>query len=55
MGMVMNPYPGRADAILGQDAWVAVLPAHHDQANRTKARGIMLEELALQPFILATG
>lgn len=55
LGVVMNPHPGRTDAILGQDAWVAVLPAHHDQANRVKARGITLEELALQPFILATG
>ncbi|MCK7415833.1 LysR family transcriptional regulator [Enterobacter cloacae] len=55
LGVVMNPVPGRADAILGQDAWVAVLPASHRQARDARARGITLEELADQPFVLATG
>lgn len=55
LGVVMNPTPGRADAILGQDAWVGVLPASHHQARYAHARGITLEELADQPFVLATG
>lgn len=55
LGVVMNPTPGRADAILGQDAWVGVLPASHHQARYARARGITLEELADQPFVLATG
>lgn len=55
LGVVMNPAPGRADAILGQDAWVGVLPASHHQARYARARGITLEELADQPFVLATG
>jgi DNA-binding transcriptional LysR family regulator len=55
VGVVMNPVPGRAEAILGQDAWVAVLPASHRQARYARSRGITLEELADQPFVLATG
>ncbi len=55
LGVVLNPEPGRAAVILGQDAWVAVLPANHRLARRSTARGITLEELADQPFILATG
>jgi DNA-binding transcriptional LysR family regulator len=52
LGVVMNPAPGRADVILGQDAWVAVMPASSSQAS---ANGITLQELADQPFVLATG
>lgn len=52
LGVVMNPAPGRADVILGQDAWVAVMPASYPQSG---ASGITLQELADQPFILATG
>ncbi len=55
LGVVMNPVPGRADAILGQDAWVAVLPANHRLARYARTCGITLEELADQPFVLATG
>lgn len=55
VGVVMNPVPGRAEAILGQDAWVAVLSASHRQARYVRSRGITLEELADQPFVLATG
>ncbi|GAB2936501.1 hypothetical protein GCM10011328_03170 [Hafnia psychrotolerans] len=51
----MNPIPGRAEVVLGQDAWVAVLPARHVQARHKRECGITLEELAAQPFILATG
>lgn len=52
LGVVMNPAPGRADVILGQDAWVAVMPASFPLAG---ASGITLQQLAGQPFVLATG
>lgn len=55
VGVVMNAEPGRADVVLGRDAWVAVMPSGHLQALNAKACGITLEELAGQPFILATG
>lgn len=55
LGVVLNPAPGRAAAILGRDAWVAVLPASHALGRRVSERGVTLEELASQPFILATG
>ncbi|WP_213712892.1 LysR family transcriptional regulator [Cedecea lapagei] len=55
LGVVMNPVPGRADVILGQDAWMAVLPASHAMARGARSRGITLEALAGQPFVLATG
>ncbi len=29
----MNPVPGRAEVVLGQDAWVAVLPAGYQLAQ----------------------
>lgn len=52
LGVVMNPAPGRADIILGQDAWVAVMPASYPLSG---ANGINLQALADQPFVLATG
>lgn len=52
LGVVMNPAPGRTDVILGQDAWVAVMPASYPLSG---ASGITLQELAEQPFVLATG
>ncbi|MFT4191024.1 MAG: LysR family transcriptional regulator, partial [Comamonas sp.] len=55
LGVVLNPAPGRAEAVLGRDAWVAVLPTSHPLGRRASARGVTLEELATQPFILATG
>ncbi|MHA6313845.1 LysR family transcriptional regulator [Pantoea sp. S-LA4] len=55
LGVVMNPVPGRAEVVLGQDAWVAVMQASNLQARHLRADGITLEELAGQPFILATG
>ncbi|WP_208934297.1 LysR family transcriptional regulator [Paracidovorax avenae] len=55
LGVVLNPAPGRAAAILGRDAWVAVLPASHPLGRRASESGVTLEELAAQPFILATG
>lgn len=55
LGVVMNPVPGRADIILGQDAWMAVMHGSNLQARHARTYGITLEELAGQPFILATG
>lgn len=55
LGVVLNPAPGRAAALLGRDAWVAVLPASHPLGRRASESGVTLEELAAQPFILATG
>lgn len=52
LGVVMNPAPGRADVILGEDAWVVVMPSRYPQAD---ANGITLQKLADQPFVLATG
>ncbi|VVE18249.1 transcriptional regulator, LysR family protein [Pandoraea communis] len=55
LGVVLNPAPSRAAAVLGHDAWVAVLPASHPLGRRASESGVTLEELAAQPFILATG
>lgn len=55
LGVVLNPVPGRAEVVLGRDAWVAVLPASHPLGRRASERGVTLAELATQPFILATG
>ncbi|MDD7995411.1 MULTISPECIES: LysR family transcriptional regulator [Kosakonia] len=55
LGVVMNPLPGRADVILGQDVWVAVMPASHPLGRHAGTSGITLEKLADQPFVLATG
>ncbi len=55
LGVVLNPAPGRAAALLGRDAWVAVLPSSHPLGRRASANGVTLGEVAAQPFILATG
>ncbi len=55
LGVVLNPAPGRAEVVLGRDEWVAVLPAGHALARRASHGGVTLDELAAQPFILATG
>ncbi|MGH8089659.1 MAG: LysR family transcriptional regulator, partial [Stenotrophomonas sp.] len=55
LGVVLNPTPDRAAMVLGRDAWVAVLPVNHPLRCRASERGVTLEELAEQPFILATG
>jgi DNA-binding transcriptional LysR family regulator len=55
LGVVLNPVPGRAAAVLGKDDWVAVLPASHSLGRRASASGVTLSELASQPFVLATG
>jgi len=55
LGVVLNPAPERDPVIVGRDAWVAVMPVSHPLARRSAARGIVLDTLADQPFILATG
>ena len=55
LGVVLNPAPGRAAALLGRDAWVAVLPSNHPLGRRASGNGVTLGEVAAQPFILATG
>lgn len=55
LGVVMNPDRGRADSVLGQDAWVAVMQASNLLARHARTGGITLAALADQPFILATG
>lgn len=55
LGVVMNPAGGRAEVIVGQDAWVAVVPASHPLARNARPGGVTLQQLADQPFILATG
>lgn len=55
LGVVLNPAPGRAAAMLGRDAWVAIMPTKHPLGRRASEQGVTLDELATQPFILATG
>ncbi len=55
LGVVMNPAPERQAIILGRDAWVALLPAHHPLGRRASEQGVALHELADQSFVLATG
>jgi len=55
VGVVLNPAPARLPLALGSDAWVAVLAQAHPLGRRATERGIALEELAAEPFILATG
>lgn len=55
VGVVMNPAPARSPLTLGSDVWVAVLAHAHPLGRRATERGIALDELAAEPFILATG
>lgn len=55
LGVVLNPAPERQALVLGQDAWVVLLPGAHALARRATAQGVALSELVDQPFILATG
>ncbi|MET0258871.1 MAG: LysR family transcriptional regulator [Methylobacterium sp.] len=52
IGVVLNPAPERGAVPIGNDAWVAVLPASHPLARR---RALTLAQLAKEPFVLATG
>lgn len=53
VGVVLNAAPGRPVCPLGQDEWMAVLPAAHRLARAGSA--IDLAALVAQPFVLATG
>jgi DNA-binding transcriptional LysR family regulator len=53
VGVVLNAAPGREVCPLGQDEWMAVLPAAHPLARAGGA--IDLAALTAQPFVLATG
>jgi DNA-binding transcriptional LysR family regulator len=55
VGVVLNPAPERNAAVLGRDAWVAVLPGGHPLARGAHEEGISLAQLVTQPFVLATG
>ncbi|OFA01167.1 LysR family transcriptional regulator [Duganella sp. HH101] len=55
LGVLLNPAPQRQAVIIGRDAWVAVLPSHHALGRRSSEQGVALDELAGQPFVLATG
>jgi DNA-binding transcriptional LysR family regulator len=52
VGVVLNPSPGSAGVLIGQDAWVGVLPVSHRLGRR---RTLSLAELVAEPFVLATG
>lgn len=52
LGVVLNPAPDRHAILLGQDAWVAVLPAAHPLGRRNT---LSLAILVGEPFVLATG
>lgn len=54
LGVVLNPQPARAAIELGQDRWMALMPAQHLLARRHRV-AITAHELHQQPFILATG
>lgn len=52
LGVVLNPSPRSNAVLLGQDAWVAVLPTTHPLGRRPS---VTLAELVAEPFVLATG
>jgi DNA-binding transcriptional LysR family regulator len=52
LGVVLNPQPGSRAILIGQDAWVGVLPAAHRLGRRAV---LSLAELVAEPFVLATG
>ena len=54
LGVVLNAPPDSGVCPLGEDDWVAVVPAAHPLA-RGPGGGVALADLAAQPFVLATG
>lgn len=52
LGVVLNPPPDREAVPIGQDAWVAILPASHRLGRRST---LALADLTPEPFVLATG
>jgi DNA-binding transcriptional LysR family regulator len=55
LGVVMNPGAEREAFVLGRDVWVVVAPTGHPLARRSSGIGVALEELADEPYVLATG
>ncbi|MEZ0603874.1 LysR family transcriptional regulator [Paraburkholderia sp. IW21] len=55
VGVVMNAGAGREAFTLGRDAWVVVAPTSHPLARRSSGIGVSLDELAGEPYVLATG
>lgn len=55
LGVVLNPAPARQATIIGRDEWMAVVPASHPLGRRSSEQGVLLNELASEPFVLATG
>ncbi|WP_081884920.1 LysR family transcriptional regulator [Paraburkholderia kururiensis] len=54
-GVVMDAEPERDAFVLARDAWVAVMPNNHPLARRSSSVGVSLQELADEPYVLATG
>lgn len=52
LGVVLDPLPESDAVLVGEDAWLAILPAAHRLARRG---ALALAELAVEPFVLATG
>ncbi|MTJ81248.1 MAG: LysR family transcriptional regulator [Telmatospirillum sp.] len=52
LGVLLNPAPDRNAVEIGQDEWIAVMPAGHRFARRTS---VSLTDLVAEPFVLATG
>ncbi|AWN50327.1 LysR family transcriptional regulator [Methylobacterium sp. 17Sr1-1] len=52
LGVVLNPAADSDAILLGQDAWIALLPAAHPLARH---REVTFDRLASEPFVLATG
>lgn len=52
LGVVLNPTSERDTVLIGEDAWVAVVPIWHDLAQYKQ---LSLLELTNEPFVLATG
>lgn len=55
VGVVMNSDAEREAFVLGRDAWVVVAPTSHPLGRRSSKIGVSLEELAGEPYVLATG
>lgn len=52
LGVVLNPAPDSSAVLIGQDEWVAALPAGHRLGRRGS---LSFSELVSEPFVLATG
>lgn len=52
LGVVLNAPPDVEAVPIGQDAWIAIMPASHHLARRTT---LSFADLAAEPFVLATG